>query len=78
MLFVLWAGTIVGAVLGLLHAGYVYRVVAASDGASGPGRAGYYALWTLVLWVLFGAYVLVLWLVAVIAYLIARPFRWRM
>ena len=71
---VIWAGTVVGAVLGLLHAGYVYRLVA----VDGHLRAGYYAVWTLALWLLFGTYVLVLWVISVVAYTIARPFKWRM
>jgi hypothetical protein len=75
---VLWAGTVVGAILGLLHAGYVYRLVSVPGGAVAHARAGYYAAWTLALWLLFGTYVLVLWLVAAVAYAIARPFRWRM
>jgi len=75
---VFWAGTLVGAVVGLLHAGYVYRVVSVQGGAAVHARAGYYALWTLSLWLLFGTYVLVLWIISVLAYTIARPFRWRM
>ena len=71
---VLWAGAAVGAVLGLLHAIYVYRLVA----VDGPVRAGYYALWTFGLWLLFGTYVLVLWVISAVAYAIARPFKWRM
>lgn len=75
---VLLVGTFVGAALGLIHAGYVYRVVSMPGGATAHARAGYYALWTLALWILLGTYVLVLWVVSVIAYTIARPFRWRM
>ncbi len=75
---VVWAGMIVGAVLGLLHGGYVYRVVSLPGGAAAHARAGYYALWTLFLWLLFGPYVLVLWIISVVAYTIARPFQWRM
>ena len=78
MTAVLWAGAIVGAVLGLLHAGYVYRVVAVPGGTAAHARAGYYALWTFLLWLLFGTYVLLLWVVSLVAYAIARPFRWRM
>lgn len=74
----LLAGTVVGAVLGLLHACYVYRVVSVPGGAAAHARAGYYAVWTLVLWLLFGAYVLALWIVSVVAFAIATPFRWRM
>ena len=74
MTTILWAGTTVGAIFGTLHAIYVYRLVA----ADGHVRAGYYALWTLALWLLFGTYMLVLWVISVVAYSIARPFRWRM
>ena len=78
MISVLWAGTAVGTLFGLLHAGYVYRVVSAPGGSTAHLRASYYALWTVVLWLLFGTYLLVLWIISVIAYTIARPFRWRM
>ncbi len=74
MTTMLWAGTAVGAIFGTLHAIYVYRLVA----VDGHVRAGYYALWTLALWLLFGTYMLVLWIISVVAYSIARPFRWRM
>jgi hypothetical protein len=75
---VLWSGTIVGALLGLLHAGYIYRVVSMPGGAAAHSCAGYYALWTLALWLLFGTYVFVLWMISLIAYIIAKFFRWRM
>jgi hypothetical protein len=47
-------------------------------GAAAHIRAGYYALWTLALWLLFGTYVFVLWMISLIAYIIAKFFRWRM
>jgi len=78
MSLVLWGGLFVGAVFGLLHGAYVYRVISTPGGGAAHARAGYYAIWTLALWLLFGTYVLVLWLVAVVAYGIARLFRWRM
>lgn len=77
MISVLWAGTVVGAVLGLLHAGYVYRAIAISGGIAARPRAGYYALFTFALWLFFGTYVLVLWVISVVAYAIARVFQWR-
>ena len=73
-----WVGTIIGAILGLLHAGYVYRVVSVPGGAAAHTRAGYYAVWALALWLLCGTYVVVLWIISVVAYAIARPFGWRM
>ena len=75
---VLWAGTVVGMGFGLLHAGYVYRVVSLPGGATAHARASYYAFWTAALWLLFGTYVLVLWVIGAVLYIIARPFRWRM
>lgn len=69
----LLVGSALGAVIGLLHAGFVCRE-RLSAGA-GRGRALYYALWTLALWTLFGSYVLVLWLVAVALYLPVVAFK---
>jgi len=74
----LWTGTLVGALLGLFHGAYIYRRVAAETPAEAPpGRArpAYYALWTFGLWVLFGSYVLVLWLSAVVFYTLFKAFR---
>jgi dimethylaniline monooxygenase (N-oxide forming) len=73
----LWAGTIIGAACGLGHGVYVYNRISreppkgASRGAQ-RSKAIYYALWTLALWVLFGAYVTVLWVVACCFYLPSR------
>lgn len=78
MASVLWAGMVIGAILGALHAAYVYRLVADSAEASARLRACYYALWTFGLWLVFGPYVLVFWLVSVALYAVARPLRWRM
>ena len=72
----IWAGSIVGIVLGLIHAVYVYRVVSVqTPETTDPMPAIYYALWTLVLWVLMGTYVLVLWLAGVVLYIIFKAFR---
>ncbi len=64
---VLWAGSALGVVIGLLHAGYIYR---RQSPRSWPDRikAIYRGLWAFVLWVLFGSYVLVLWVVGALAY----------
>jgi|TARA_R110002096_G_scaffold198229_4_gene381970 hypothetical protein len=64
-------GSAFGAALGLIHAaGLARRIFARSDFAF-PGFALgriwtplYYGLWTILLWVIFGAYVLYLWLIA--------------
>ncbi len=68
------AGMVAGAIIGLFHAGYVYRVAV----VDGHLRAAYHALWTFGLWLLFGPMMLALWVVSVVAYAIAKPFRWRM
>ncbi len=75
----LMIGTSVGAVIGLFHACYVYRQEVGDFPAALADRpvatragAGYYALWTFLLWVAFGAYVFFLWLVSVIAYAICK------
>ena len=75
---VIWAGSVVGVLLGLAHAAYVYRVVAygVSAGAEPNHVHGFYfALWTFGLWLLFGSYVLILWLIGVLLYTIFKAFR---
>ena len=70
----LWIGSAVGAVLGGLHALYVYRDISAraakngnrngnGNGKGGQIRALYHGLWTFALWTLFGSYVLGFWLI---------------
>ena len=68
-------GIAVGALIGPVHAGYVYFQRAREDPkklAAHPLRvranAAYFALWTLVLWVAFGSYVFYLWLISVVIY----------
>ena len=58
-------GSAIGAVLGLAHGAWVYRLWATRRAR----LAGlYYGLWTFALWTLFGAYVLGFWLLSVVAY----------
>ena len=71
----LMIGTAVGAIVGLVHAGYVYYHRTREDPkrlAEHPVRvranAAYFALWTLVLWTAFGSYVFNLWLISVVIY----------
>src|SRR5262245_11891599 len=69
----LWAGTIVGAACGVGHGVYVYnRVGEASKAAPDQPKAIFYAIWTLVLWALFGVYVMVLWVVTCCFYIPSR------
>ena len=70
---ILSIGFVIGALLGLLHAAYVYRVVTSTAPASvGPQRGFYYAMWTFVLWALFGSYVMILWCLSVVLFSASR------
>ena len=78
----LWICSVVALGLGLWHALYVYRqeigefrIVLARHPVIIRLRAGYYAVWTLVLWLLLGATVVVYWALAIVPYLIARSIR---
>jgi hypothetical protein len=67
----LWLGTFFGAVFGVLHAVHVYRRRVEED-AAGPGRAAYFALWAVVLWTLFGAYLLAFWIIGAVGLAVSR------
>jgi hypothetical protein len=68
----LWLGSGLGAVLGVLHGIYLYRQQTALTAAGGVLRsraAGlYYGLWAFALWTLFGSYVLAFWVLGALAY----------
>ena len=72
----LWLGSALGALLGLIHGVHIYRPIAARTpmgrGPAGKVQGLYYALWTLLLWTLFGSYVLVFWILGVLIYPIVR------
>lgn len=75
MVSALIIGSAVGAIIGFIHAGYVYRqqINAFPERfAEHPfvvrARAIYFALWTITLWVLFGSYLFYLWLISVVIY----------
>ncbi|MDJ0893753.1 MAG: hypothetical protein QNJ92_01315 [Alphaproteobacteria bacterium] len=79
MSIVLWLGSALGAAIGLLHAGYIYRQEVTEVPPARRerpfatrARAAYFALWAFALWVVFGSYLLVLWLLAVIAHGVYR------
>lgn len=68
--------------LGLGHALYVYRqeigefrIVLTRYPVIIRLRAGYYAAWTLMLWLLLGTTVVVYWAMAIVPYLIAKSIR---
>ena len=70
----LWLGTGLGAVFGALHAALVVRDRLAEEGAR-PIGAAYYGVWTFALWVLFGAYLLALWLIGAAGMAVSRLLR---
>lgn len=61
MTLLVWFGTTIGAIAGLLHSIAMFRQRLAINGGRFADGA-YFAVWTLALWVIFGAYVLVFWL----------------
>ena len=71
--------SLLAVVLGIAHAVYVYRQDVAlfrstlhDNSYKIRFRASYYALWTLVLWVVLGPYIVGYWFLAIVPYLIAR------
>ncbi len=82
MTILLLIGSSIGAVIGFLHACYVYRQevgelpnALSERPVRARASAAYYALWTFVLWAVFGSYVLFLWVVSIIAYGIYKAVR---
>ncbi len=82
---IIWIGSLLGLAIGSLHAVHLYRrrVADARESATGSATAhlataqlegAYYGLWALALWVIFGTYVLVLWVIGTVAYSIFRLF----
>jgi hypothetical protein len=69
MSLLLWGGTLFGAAIGLAHAVYLWRV--SLQEADSRSTAVYRGAWAIGLWTIFGTYVLVLWIVGVIAYGVA-------
>lgn len=78
MLELVWlVGAAAGAIVGCAHAIDIYRRcerMPTAGGLCGHARAAYHALWTLALWVVFGAYVLIVWLIGMALHVAAgRP-----
>ena len=66
---ILWIGTILGVLAGLTHAIDIHRMQTARQEPGGTAMALYRGLWAVVLWTLFGGYLLVLWIIG----LVLRP-----
>lgn len=67
----LWAGAVLGAFFGLIHSVQVYRQRVMDEGAS-PGRAIWFALWAVGLWIIFGAYLLAFWIIGAVGLAFSR------
>ena len=68
-------GTLIALVIGVCHAVYLYGLVVNSAGSTPPESkisALNFSIWTCALWILTGAYLIGLWLIAVVFYL---PFK---
>jgi hypothetical protein len=64
-------GAMLGAIIGVLHAPVVYKN-RVSDGRAAPLKAGYYAVWAFALWTVFGAYLLLFWLIGTLCIALSR------
>jgi hypothetical protein len=82
---IVWIGSLLGLAIGSLHAVDLYRRRVADARASATAGAtahlatahlegAYYGLWALALWVIFGTYVLVFWVIGAVAHSIFRLF----
>ena len=74
----LLVGALMGLIVGLLHTAYLSRLVVSSTNSAGSSArlsTLNFALWTCCLWILLGAYVLGLWLIAVVFYIVFKAMR---
>ncbi len=74
MTALLWAGTMLGAVVGFFHALQVLQSRMGRPGLD-PVKTIWQAVWTWGLWTLFGAYVLTFWILGLICFGISRALR---
>jgi len=71
-------GTLFGLVFSLFHAVYMYGLVASGANTTTAGSklsALNFSLWTCLLWLLMGAYLLGFWLISVVFYIVFKAFR---
>ena len=71
-------GTLFGLVFSLFHAVYMYGLVASGANTTISGSklsALNFSLWTCLLWLLMGAYMLGFWLISVVFYIVFKAFR---
>jgi len=63
----LWLGSVLGMIAGVFHAVNIFRCQAELPGPDARQIAIYRAVWAFALWSLFGAYLLILWIVGALA-----------
>lgn len=71
-------GTVIGLLFGLMHTVYLTKIVASDGGTAARTNwvsALNFTCWTLLLWLLMGAYILGFWLIGLAFYLIFKAFR---
>lgn len=71
-------GTLFGLVVSFFHAIYMYGLVASGANtatSSSKLTALNFSLWTCVLWLLLGAYLLGFWLISIVFYIVFKAFR---
>lgn len=67
---ILFYGTCIGAVIGVIHA--IHFVATRLSGPGNPVRTIWHGTWLFVLWTAFGTYVVALWLIGVLVLGIAK------
>lgn len=71
-------GTLLGLVISFFHAVYMYGLVSSDANtniSSSKFAALNFSLWTCVLWLLMGAYLLGFWLISIVFYIVFKAFR---
>ena len=67
----LWIGTLLGAIVGLLHALNTLSTRLKHDRLRRM-KTAWQSIWTIALWTLFGAYVLAFWIIGAVIFGISR------
>ena len=71
---IFWLGTLAGCIVGIVHAVYIISQHSGLPGTNSTAQSWWRALWALVLWPLFGGYLLIMWGLAAI---LGAPSGWR-
>ena len=66
MTYYFWMATALGFAVGTLHACHIFSLQSALPGSDAKASAFHRALWAIVLWTLFGSYLVTLWIVGLV------------